>query len=80
MTMTYHAQVRAFERYGMEVGAADFTEIQEQITNGSATKLGKTGRRTSIYKVTVQGRDAVIVYNRAVKVVITFLPLEWQRR
>lgn len=78
--MSYHAQVRALERYGLQVGAADFKQIQEQITEGTAVKLGKRGLRTSIYKVAVQGNECVVVYNRAAKVVITFLPLDWKRK
>lgn len=72
-----HAQVRARERYGLDVYTADFRDIENQITNGEAKKVGIKGRTTSIYEIVVQGIAAVIVYNRRTKFVITFLPIDW---
>lgn len=75
--MTHHARLRAKQRYGLTVGAEDARAIREQVMSGRALKLGKTGRRTSVYLVTVQQQDCVVVYNRGAKIVITFLPLNW---
>lgn len=78
--MSNHARIRALERYGLHVNVDDFRAISEQITEGQARKLGFKGRRTSIYVVHVQGREAIIVYNRAAKITLTFLPIEdWKR-
>jgi hypothetical protein len=77
--MTLHACVRAKERYGLQVGKEDFEAISRQIADGIALKLGRKRRRTSVYLVTVQGTDAVVVYNRRSKCVITFLPLDWTK-
>ncbi|MGZ3686828.1 MAG: hypothetical protein ACXWPM_01100 [Bdellovibrionota bacterium] len=74
-----HAALRARERYGIQVRPEDFDSIREQIRVGRAIKLGRKGSRTSIYLVTVQGGDAVVVYNRRAKFVITFLPLAWEK-
>ncbi len=74
-----HAQERARERYGLNIYTADIRDIQDQIRDGRAVKVGLKGRITSIYQVVVQGIDAVVVYNRRTKLVITFLPLEWKR-
>lgn len=68
------------ERYGIEVSDEDSRSIADQIREGRALKLGHHGRSTSIYLITIQGLDAVIVYNRKVKSVITFLPLQWEKR
>lgn len=78
--MTAHARQRALERYGLDVNDDDFRSISEQVTCGRAIKLGRQGSATSVYLVTVQGKDAVVVYRRQSKCVITFLPLTWERR
>jgi hypothetical protein len=72
-----HAQRRAAERYGLRVRGQDFAQIIEQVQLGVAIKLGPRGRRKSIYLVTVQGQEAIVVYNRLDKWVLTFLPPEW---
>lgn len=75
-----HARERARQRYGIELTGEDFRSIEEQVVVGHAIKLGPKGRRTSIYLVTVQGQDMVVVYNRREAFVITVLPIEWEIR
>jgi len=75
-----HAQARALERYHLHVYTADFESIQRQIRDGEAVKVGEQGKRTSVYRVTVQGIEALVVYNRRGKYVVTFLPMSWEKK
>lgn len=78
--MTFHAKQRARERYSLAVYAEDFDDIALQVADGRAEKVGEHGKATSIYKVTVQQKICIIVYNRKAKSVITFLPMDYQSR
>jgi len=75
-----HAQERALERYNLHVYTEDFVAIQRQIRDGDAVKVGEQGTNTSVYKVMVQGIEALVVYNRRGKYVVTFLPRTWEKR
>ena len=78
--ITSHARLRAEERYGIDPTFDDYEEISRQIQDGDAEKIGKHGTATSVYKVIVRKKECFVVYHRKEKCVITFLPLDWEKR
>lgn len=77
--MTQHARIRARERYSLAIYQDDFDGIAEQITDGRAEKLKKITKNQSVYRVNVQNKVCIVVYDRLTKAVITFLPTEWRK-
>lgn len=69
-----HAVQRAWERYGINLTNRDIGSIIYQVMDGRAEKVRQDSGRTAIYDVVVQGQVCRIVYNRARKFIVTFLP------
>jgi hypothetical protein len=74
---SFHAGVRAAERYGVKADAILTNRILSKIHNGKATLLRYQSRDNRIvYKVRYRQRSFVVVVNGRIDTIITFLPNE----
>ncbi|HEX7277887.1 MAG TPA: hypothetical protein VF244_10975 [Acidimicrobiales bacterium] len=69
-----HARIRARERYGIELGEASRSAIIRSIQTGTSTIVERQTNRVSVHDVDLDGQVVRVVYDRARKELVTFLP------
>jgi hypothetical protein len=69
-----HARSRAFERYGLEIGADSHSRIVEAIQQGRSRHVETQSLRVVIHDVDLDGLTVRVVYDRQRKQIATFLP------
>lgn len=63
--------MRAIERFG---AVPKIAEIVKGIQQGKYEFIKRTSLRLTLWKVQIAGKDAVAVYDRQRKMIVTFLP------
>jgi predicted HTH domain antitoxin len=71
-----HAKRRAKERYGIELNASSYEEINNIIRTGNAKLLKKQSLTRKLYEVRYRGILLKVAYDKARGQVVTFLPLQ----
>jgi hypothetical protein len=72
--MTIHAQRRAFQRHGMEIGTKGLTEIAKMIQDSRGTFVRKQSNRVVIWDVVYREETRRVAYDKIRKCIITFMP------
>lgn len=67
----HHAQTRALERFGVGFGPIENAEIVRQIQNGRAEFYDRSSNRITRWRVTIAGHNAIVVYDKKRKVVVS---------
>jgi hypothetical protein len=71
----FHAEGRAFTRYGVKLSWVECLEIRDRIEQGKARFVSKdVGGHCSTYVVEHKGRAMTLVYDRQRRKLVTFLP------
>jgi hypothetical protein len=71
-----HAKRRAQERFGLEVNHEQYRELVRQIQVGKAQFIERQFRSRTHWWVTIDGKQARVVYDKDRHTIITFLPEE----
>lgn len=79
-SLNKHAKKRAEERFHVKLNREDLYNLSSAIRNNSGVKFEKSiSNRVTAWKVTVPKSDeqALALYDKKRKTVITFLPLDY---
>jgi len=71
-----HAKRRLGERFGVFANRNVIQDVVRQIQNGTAVFAGRQSVRKTCWKVLVDGKPMIAVYDKQRKTVLTFLPPE----
>ena len=69
-----HAKQRASEHFGISLTKDKINSIIKQIESGKANAIDHDIDGTSMYIVTVEGQEMVVVYKHYAKVIVTVKP------
>lgn len=73
-----HAKARALERFDLEVTDRDLGEMVRQIQSGEAQFVRKQSLRVSVFKVVVQDKPLIAVYDKKRNTIATVYPIQWE--
>lgn len=75
-----HAVNRAYLRYEVNITETDIAKMCRMIqAHERCTLIEKQSNRVSIYKLNYNEQEMMAVYDRLRNVIVSFLPLDWQR-
>lgn len=66
-----HAERRAIERFGVLL---DIPQAVKDIQSGKATFVERQSLRCTVWKITQQDKEMVVVYDKNRKMIVTVLP------
>lgn len=69
-----HPIARARERLGVEWSIADLRRVVAMINDGKSLMLNRVDAGNERHALRIDGRDVVVVFNRAKQCVMTVLP------
>lgn len=69
----YHAKKQFKKRFGIFLNRYDIKNIIDNIQNGKYEFIENQTNRVNVWKGVVKGKEAVIIYDKHRKMVITFL-------
>jgi hypothetical protein len=75
-TLKQHSLLRVAQRYGQDLGKQDLQNMVKMIQNGESEFVCKQSNTRTHHKVTYQGTEYYIVYDKQREVPVTFLPPE----
>lgn len=73
ISVTRHAQERAWERFGYCLGPLTAARIAEQIYNGQAERVPSRDARIPTYRCTVMGADWFVVFDTVSATIVTVM-------
>jgi len=76
-----HAKRQAQLRYNVALSSEDLSRMVNMIRDGRALFVVRKSLRVSCWKVFLEGREMVVLYDRQRKAIVTFLPSDcWEVR
>jgi len=75
-----HALRRAWDRYGLVIGAKELAALEARIAAGKMRLLRRHPDGVGVYRLRYRGRRLYLVYDPALERVVTFLPSGWAER
>lgn len=74
-----HARIRAKDRYDIDLTEKLHDELVRRIQTGKEWFVTKKGHR-SLWRILIQGKPTIIVYDTDAKCIVTLLKHEWWER
>lgn len=68
-----HFKLRIAQRYGISLGNR-YAELNRQIQQGRATFIARESGTRTHWRIMVDGRSVLVVYNKALGGIVTALP------
>ena len=68
-----HALKRCSQRLGVDLQEQEYNDLLKKIQNNEAVFHSKQSNRVSRFKVSIRGKEAIAVYDKHRKTIITFL-------
>lgn len=76
-----HAKRQAQRRYNVVLNTEDLAHLVNLIRDGQALFVARKSLRVSCWKVSFEGREMVVLYDKQRKAIVTFLPANcWEVR
>ena len=75
-----HAFRRAWEHYGLVIGARDLAALEARIAAGKVRLLWRQPDGVGVYRLRYRQRRLYLVYDPGLERVVTFLPKGWAER
>lgn len=74
-----HAIRRAKERVGIDLTITEIRALVKQIQSGGAEFVNKQTNRVSVFKLTLHGKETLVVYDSSRHTIVTFLTTDMAR-
>jgi len=76
-----HAKRQALLRYNVVLSSEDLSRLVNMIRRGRALLIARKSLRVSCWKVAMEGREMVVLYDKQRRAIVTFLPPDcWEIR
>jgi hypothetical protein len=76
-----HAKRQALLRYGIELSDDELRHVANLVRRGEGLFVSRKSLRVSCWRVFLEGREMVVLYDRQRSAIVTFLPLDcWEMR
>lgn len=69
-----HFKRRMRERFGISISRKRYDELVGLIKSNKATLLEKQSLRVNKYKITIDSKDYIVIYDKNRKTLVTVLP------